>query len=73
MVWVPKNKPQSEAAQQAAEETKERAGEEEEKKEEQKDTETENSRVTLTYDKEWIVILKLAQDMIPLEYDAPHF
>ena len=73
MVWMPKNNPQSEAAQQAAEETKERPVEEEEKKEESRDIETEDSKVTLTYDKEWIVILKLAQDKIPLEYDAPHF
>ena len=74
MVWMPKNRPQSEAAQQAAEAIKELFVEEEEKKEEEsRDIEAEDSKVTLTYDKEWIVILKLAQDKIPLEYDAPHF
>ena len=42
----------------------------EEKKEEQK---KEEPTVTLCHDKEWLAILQLAQEKIPLQFQAPHF
>lgn len=63
-----------ESAGNAEEETKQqvvRTGEEEKKSEEENNT--DDTRVRLAYDRDWLAILSLSQTMIPLEYNAPDF